>query len=173
MLAMADVNTSRTEKTPTAVLCARERTMLRDRRCRAFGNSCRQARDAHWRPCQPGGQATRGWGPMGEAQPSPPPPCVPALAQLALQHQPRKAPTHRATGVHGARQHGDEQQQEDHSIDGKHQRGAGAEEGPGKHYSGRHGYPCPTPQDGRAGRRLQGPWAFRKFWEVLEGSKST
>lgn len=39
MLAMAEVNTSRTEKMPTAVLCARERTMLRDRRCRALGNS--------------------------------------------------------------------------------------------------------------------------------------
>lgn len=40
MLAMAEVNTSRTEKMPTAVLCARERTMLRDRCCRPLGNSC-------------------------------------------------------------------------------------------------------------------------------------
>lgn len=40
MLAMAEVNTSRTEKMPTAVLCARERTMLRDRRCRASGKIC-------------------------------------------------------------------------------------------------------------------------------------
>lgn len=41
MLAMAEVNTSRTEKMPTAVLWARERTMLRDRRCRALGKSWR------------------------------------------------------------------------------------------------------------------------------------
>lgn len=45
MLAMAEVNTSRTEKMPTAVLCARERTMLRDRRCRASGKSCRYETD--------------------------------------------------------------------------------------------------------------------------------
>lgn len=40
MLAMAEMNTSRTEKTPTAVLCTRERTILRDRRCKALGKSC-------------------------------------------------------------------------------------------------------------------------------------
>lgn len=40
ILAMAEMNTSRTEKTPTAVLCTRERTILRDRRCRALGKSC-------------------------------------------------------------------------------------------------------------------------------------
>lgn len=40
MLEMAEMNTSRTEKTPTAVLCTRERTILRDRRCRALGKSC-------------------------------------------------------------------------------------------------------------------------------------
>lgn len=45
MLAMAEVNTSKTEKMPTTVLCARERTMLRERRRRALGKSCRQARD--------------------------------------------------------------------------------------------------------------------------------
>jgi len=37
MLAMAEVNTSKTEKMPTTVLCARERTMLRERRRRALG----------------------------------------------------------------------------------------------------------------------------------------
>lgn len=40
MLATAEMNTSRTEKMPTAVLCTRERTILRDRRCRALGKSC-------------------------------------------------------------------------------------------------------------------------------------
>ena len=40
MLAMAEMNTSRTEKIPTAVLCTRERTRLRDRRCRALGKNC-------------------------------------------------------------------------------------------------------------------------------------
>lgn len=44
MLAMAEVNTSKTEKMPTTVLCARERTMLRERRCRALGKSCRRAK---------------------------------------------------------------------------------------------------------------------------------
>lgn len=39
-MAMAEMNTSRTEKTPTAVLCTRERTILRDRRCRALGKNC-------------------------------------------------------------------------------------------------------------------------------------
>lgn len=46
MLAMAEMNTSRTEKIPTTVLCTRERTILRDRRCRALGKNCHSER---WR----------------------------------------------------------------------------------------------------------------------------
>lgn len=100
MLAMADVNTSRTEKMPTAVLCARERTMLRDRRRRAFGNSCRQARDARWRPCQPGRQATRG-GPDGRGSSAflcarPGPACPPAPAQEGPYAQSHRSTRHRS-----------------------------------------------------------------------------
>lgn len=54
MLAMAEVNTSRTEKMPTAVLCARERTMLRDRCCRPLGNSC------GWQEMRVGGRINQG-----------------------------------------------------------------------------------------------------------------
>lgn len=102
MLATAEVNTSRTEKMPTAVLCALERTILRDTRCRASGNSCQEARDRD-RPRHPMVKATQGQ-PSGRglAFSSLPTP------SLASPTSPGRSPTYRATGVHGTSQHGDQ-----------------------------------------------------------------
>lgn len=102
MLATAEVNTSRTEKMPTAVLCALERTILRDTRRRASGNSCQEAGDGDRghvtqqvrpRRARPSGRG------LASSLPTP---------GLAFPTNPGRSPTYRATGVHSTGQHGDQ-----------------------------------------------------------------
>lgn len=103
MLATAEVNTSRTEKMPTAVLCALERTILRDTRRRASGNSCREAGHGdrghvtqQVRPCR---ARPSGRGLAFSSLPTP---------GLAFPTSSGRSPTYRATGVHSTGQHGDQ-----------------------------------------------------------------
>lgn len=100
MLATAEVNTSRTEKMPTAVLCALERTILRDTRRRASGNSCQEAGDGD-RPRHPTGKATQ-----GQVQWQRPGLLLPPHSQPGLPDQPQKVPhvqSHRSTQHRSAR----------------------------------------------------------------------
>lgn len=76
MLVMAEVNTSRTEAMPTAVLCALDRTMLRLRRCSPSGNRWGQQDMEVWKSVSQGGKPRRGG--KGWLLPPSLPPSLPA-----------------------------------------------------------------------------------------------